>query len=93
MLDIQETDTNDVYDSHDILFIIKQYNLATNAAPATLRRVRKSHPSGRHYSYGDLNLNMPNMSLIQIAIGKNYNGSRFDKASIKYARIAMTIAM
>ena len=96
VLDIQETDTNNVYDSHDILFIVKQYNLATNAAPATLKRVRKSHPSGRHYSYGDLNLiplYMPNMSLIQIAIGKNYNGSRFDRASIKYARIAMTIAM
>ena len=93
VLDIQETDTNNVYDSHDILFIVKQYNLATNAAPATLKRVRKSHPSGRHYSHGDLILNMPNMSLIQIAIGKNYNGSRFDRASIKCARIALTIAM
>ena len=93
MLDIQEIDTNDVYDSHDILFVIKQYNLASNATPATLRRVRKSHPSGRHYSYGNLNINMPKMSLIQISIGKNYNGSTFDSASIKYARIAITIAM
>ena len=93
MLDIQETDTNDVYDSHDILFVIKQYNLASNAAPATLMRIRKSHPEGRHYSYGNLQINMPKMSLIQISIGKNYNGSTFDRASIKYARIALTIAM
>ena len=33
------------------------------------------------------------MSLIQIAIGRNYNGSKFDRASIKYARIALTIKM
>ena len=93
VLDIQDTDTTDVYDSHDILFTIKRYNLNSHAPPTIVTRIRKSHPTGQHYSYGDLNINMPKMSLIQIAIGKNYNGSRFDRASIKYARIALAIAM
>ena len=93
ILDIQETDTNNVYDSHDILFIIKQYDLNSNATPTTLRRILKSHPNGRHFSFGNLQINMPRMSIIQIAIGKNYNGSRFDRASIKYARLALTIEM
>ena len=57
------------------------------------RQIRKSHPNGRHFSFGNLQINMPRMSIIQIAIGKNYNGSRFDRASIKYARSALTIEM
>ena len=93
LLDIEDTDVDNVYDSHDILFVVKQYDLRNYATPRIISRTRKTHTDRQHYSHGDLNINMPNMSLIQIAIGKNYNGSRFDRASIKYARIALTIAM
>ena len=93
LLDIEDTDVDNVYDSHDILFVAKQYDIRSNTTPSTIFRLQKSHPSGRHYSYGNLNLNMPRVSLLQIAIGKNYTGARFDRASIKYAKIALSIVM
>ena len=93
ILNIQETDTNDVYDSHDIVFVTKQYHTINNTSPVTLRRIKKTRPNGQHISSGNLNIYMPRMSLIQISIGKNYNGSTFDRASIKCARIALTIIM
>ena len=90
-IDIHQTEQPNVYDQHDVVIYVRKYDINNNAQSTLLRIIRKSHPNRRHYSYGDLQINMPNYSAIQIAIGKNYNGSRFDKASIKYARLALTI--
>ena len=89
----EEVDVKGVYDSHDIVFIKNQFNIKNYTTPSKISELLKSHPSGRVYSYGILNINMPKASVLQIAIGKNYNGSRFDKASIRYANIALSIAM
>ena len=93
ILDIEDTDVENVYDSHDIVFIVQQLDITSNAFPSKISELQKSHPSGRHYSYGNLNLNMLKFSALQIAIGKNYTGSKFDKPSIKYAKIALSIVM
>ena len=44
ILDIQETDTNYVYNSHDIVFVTKQYHTINNTSPVTLSRTKKNTP-------------------------------------------------
>ena len=86
ILSIVKTDTENVYESHEILFIVRQYDLTSNEDPTEIQKMRKSHPSGRRFSSGDLNLNMPIKSTIKIAIGKNYHNDQMDKASIKICK-------
>ena len=70
MISIQETETENVYERHDILFYAKKYNLNNQANPTTFRTIQKTHPNGNIFSHGNLDIRMPPYSVIQIGIGK-----------------------
>ena len=93
LLNIEKTDVDDVYESHDVVFDVLQFHIDSEADSTLISRLRKSHPSGRSFSYGNLNLNIQKFFLLQIAIGKNFTGSTLKQGSIKNAIIALSITM
>ena len=78
---------------HDIIFTAKKFNLNNHSSPTTFRTIRKNHQSHSEFSHGNLGLQMPSYSIIQIKIVKNYDGSAYDEVSISIAKIALTIEM
>ena len=93
MLIIQKPERANQYETHDLIFTIKRYNLNNQSTPTTFRTIRKTHQNGNIFSHGNIDLQIPSFSTIRIGIGKNYDGSRLDESSILYAKIALTIEM
>ena len=93
---INVTDEKGVFDSHEIVFIAHHYDLTSGAPPSEISKLKITHPGGRNYSYGNLNINLPKVSYFTILIGKNYKPGdthTISKGSIKMAKLGLSVTI
>ena len=95
LLYIGATDEAGVYESHVMIFDVIQFHVDSEANPSLITESRKTHPNGRRFSYGNLNLKFQKYNVLNITIGKNPTtpSPNVKLGSIKKAMIALTITM